>query len=219
MLTVDLSRPVTVPADDELCSIRHVRLIDDIAFYYLNYVELIAVRNHNVRFICLRRDREQTIRSWLRKMELESWPSKRIADRLSSTITRTPHHTSYNYWMRHDGTQWKPNPVWDKCFPKFEAATRYDAVAKYWDFYYEKVEILSRNLNGVFKIVDIENLNSYPTKADLLEYCGVPVAEQIHTEAHVHRCADSLQASSAIFARGPFAMLSALLTSYFSSGR
>src|SRR4051812_7439769 len=80
MLTVDLSRAVSARTYDELCRMPCVRMIGDIALYYLTYVELIASHNPNVRFICLRREREQTIRSWLRKSEIERWRSKRVAD-------------------------------------------------------------------------------------------------------------------------------------------
>jgi hypothetical protein len=214
MLTVDLSRPVAARAYEQLCRVRQLRLIGDIAFYYLNYVELIAARNHNVRFICLRRDREQTIRSWLRKTEIDNWPSKRIANRLSSVLTRTPYVTSYNYWMEHDGSRWRLSPVWDKCFPKFDATTKRDAVAQYWDFYYEKAEVFARKFDGIFKIFDIEDINHYTIQTELLEYCGIPLSEQVRAEAHVHRSADKLRPSM-ILARKPFAMLSALLASYF----
>jgi hypothetical protein len=32
--------------------------------------------------------------------------------------------------MQHD-------PVWDKTFPKFDAATKGQAIGMYWDYYYE----------------------------------------------------------------------------------
>src|SRR5487761_2166908 len=127
MLTVDLSRAVAARAYDELCQMRSVRLIGDIAFYYLSYVELIARRNQNVRFICLRRDREQTIESCLRKSAIGRWRSKRIADRLSSLITRAPYYESHNFWIEHDGSEWELDPVWDKCFPKFQAGSKREA--------------------------------------------------------------------------------------------
>src|ERR1051326_3851404 len=40
MLTVDLSRAVSARTYDELSNMKQVRLIGDIAFYYLDYVEL-----------------------------------------------------------------------------------------------------------------------------------------------------------------------------------
>lgn len=190
MLTVDLSRAVAAKAYDQLCRMSRVRMIGDIAFYYLTYVILLARHNPNIRFICLRRDREQTINSWLRKSAVERWRSKRIADRLSSLITREYYHESRNFWMDHDGTRWLKDPVWDKCFPKFVARTKREAIGMYWDHYYEQAEILKRKLGEVFRIVDTERLDETPFQTELLTYCGIPAAEQVHVDAHIHRSSE-----------------------------
>lgn len=92
MLTVDLSRGVSARAYDRLRQMTRVRLIGDIALYYLQYVDLIVERNKNVRFICLRRDKEETVESWMRKSAVGRWRSKALADRVASIITREPFH-------------------------------------------------------------------------------------------------------------------------------
>ena len=189
MLTVDLSRAVSARTYDELCNMKQVRLIGDIAFYYLDYVELIAKHNRNVRFICLRRDRQQTIRSWLAKSTIQRWPSKRVADRLSAILMRAPYAEGYNFWMEHDGSRWQEDPVWDKCFPKFEAASKAEAIGKYWDYYYEEAEALGRKLGDTFWIVDTGLLDERSFQCTLLEFCGIPAGEQVHVDAHIHRSA------------------------------
>lgn len=190
MLTVDLSRAVAARAYDELCRMKRVRLIGDIAFYYLTYVELLARHNPNVRFVCLRRDREKTIRSWMRKSAIERWRSKRLADRVSSLITRSPFHELRNFWMEHDGTNWQKDPVWDKCFPKFRAGSKREAIAMYWDYYYEQAEAMAPRLRGVFRIVETERLDDAEFQSQLLEFCGVPRERQVHVDAHIHRSAE-----------------------------
>jgi len=186
-LTVDLSRKVAARAYDELCGMNRVRLLGDIAFYYLTYVERIAEANPDVRFLCLRRDREETIESWLRKSAIERWPSKRLADRLASLITRMPYHTARNFWMEHDGSEWALDPVWDKCFPKFPGPTRREAIGQYWDYYYEESERLAQRLPGCFRLVETNRLNDRATQQDLLTFCGVEPAEQVFTDAHIHQ--------------------------------
>lgn len=190
MLTVDLSREVAAKAYERLCRMQRVRMIGDIAFYYLTYVELLARDSADVRFICLRRDREQTIHSWIRKSAIERWRSKRVADRLASLITRQRYHESRNFWMEHDGTRWQKDPVWDKCFPKFVARTKREAIGMYWDFYYEQAEILKRRLGDIFRIVDTESLGQASFQTELLEYCGIPRGTQVHVDAHIHRSAE-----------------------------
>src|SRR5882672_2759331 len=75
MVTVDLSRRVSAEAYDSLRRMKRVKLIGDIALYYLTYVEAIARHNPNVRFICLRRDVESTVKSWMKKTTIRRWPS------------------------------------------------------------------------------------------------------------------------------------------------
>lgn len=189
MLTVDLSRGVAARAYERLCRMSRVRLIGDIAFYYLTYVEQIAARNPEVRFVCLRRDRQATIRSWLAKSAIRRWPSKRVADRLSAWITRTPYYTARNFWMEHDGSRWARDEVWDKCFPKFPGPTREEAIGQYWDYYYEEAEKLARALPQAFRIVDTEQINTPAGQSALLDFCGVPPEEQVAVDAHIHKIA------------------------------
>jgi hypothetical protein len=187
MLAVDLSRAVSEKAYDRLSGMQKVRLLGDIAFYYLSYVEQIAERNANVRFVCLRRDEEETIESWMTKSSVERWRSKRLADRISSWITREPYHESRNFWMEHDGGVWLKDPVWDKCFPKFAAPTKRDAIHKYWHYYYETAEKLAGRWPDRFRIVETPSIDVRPTQADLLAFCGIAPRDQVFTDAHIHR--------------------------------
>ena len=86
-------------------------VVGDVGFYYLPYVELL--REHaECRFICLKRHRRETIESYMRKTE------------------------GKNHWMRHDGSRWKLDPVWDVAFPKYELGPKAEAIGRLWDEYY-----------------------------------------------------------------------------------
>jgi len=187
MLTVDLGRPVAAKAYDRLRGMQRVRLIGDIAFYYLTYVEAILQRNPRVRFVCLQRDRTETVESWLVQASIKRWTSKRIADRLSAWITREPYHESHNYWMEHDGSVWRPDPIWDKCFPKFPGPTLRQAVEQYWDYYYETVDQLAARYPDSIYRVRTETLDTEEAKRRLLGFCGLEEAEMVFADAHIHR--------------------------------
>ena len=187
LLTVDLGRPVAARAYDELCKMPRVRLIGDIAFYYLSYVEAIAARNPNVRFLCLRRDIDETVASWMNKSRIPRWRSKRLADRIGAWITREPFHESRNFWMEHDGSHWQHDPVWDKCFPKFEATSKPEAIRKYCEFYYAEAERLAPRLESVFRFVETEGMQDRDYQANILSFIGVPAEGQVFTDAHIHQ--------------------------------
>lgn len=82
MLTVALICTVVAKAYDKLCKIPRVQLIGDIAFYDLTYVEAIAARKPNERFLCFCQNIDQTVASWIRNSCISRWLSKYSADRL-----------------------------------------------------------------------------------------------------------------------------------------
>jgi hypothetical protein len=187
MVTVDLSRPVVAKAYDRLCAMPCVRLIGDVAFYYLTYVEAIAARNQNVRFLCMRRDIDETVASWMKWLEVSRWPSKHVADRLGSMITRAPFYRSSNPFMEHDGSVWEIDPLWDKCFPKFEATTIPEAARKYCEYYYAEAERLAVRLAPVFRFVETNRMNDREYQAGILDFIDIPESERIYTVAHINQ--------------------------------
>ena len=186
-LTVDLGRPPSASSYDALCKMPKVSLIGDIAFYYLNYVDDIAAASNNVRFVCLKRDRSATIKSWQKKARINRWRSKWLADKLSSILQRTPFHTSKNFWMDHDGSKWLLDPVWDKCFPSFEADTMEEAIGKYYDFYYDEAEKYQLKYPDIFRMFPIEDLNTEEGKNCIMDFCGFAQKSRDLADVWIHR--------------------------------
>lgn len=152
---------------------RPIRLAGDVAFYYLPYVRTILAANPDVRFICLRRDRESTIDSFLDKTVkrrpfafLERVGLRRVKNR--------------NHWVEHDGTRWDSDPVWDRCFPKYDADDKRSALEMYWDDYYQTAERLQAELPDRFRLEPIEALNDESGQDALLEFVGVPEDERVY---------------------------------------
>lgn len=189
LLTVDLTRSAVAASYDRLAKSTRVELIGDVSFYHLSYVELMAGRRSDVRFICLKRDRDATVKSWLGKSEIGRWPSKYIADRLSSLIVRDRFYRSKNFWMEHDGTLWRHDPVWDKCFPKFKTDSKREAVAAYWDYYYEEVDRLGAVLGDRFMMVATEDLSDRQVQRRILNFCSVAPENHVFLKAHSHKAA------------------------------
>lgn len=187
-LTLDYSRPSSVATYQRLQSMPEVRLIGDIAFYYLNYVEAMLAEDPDCRFVCIRRDRDQTVASWLRKSSIGRWRSLWWGDRIKAWLTRSPFHESYNYWQEHDGTRWRKDPVWDSCFPKLEAASKEEAIGLYWDYYYLEADRLQRLHPHSFRVFEVEDLNDPQGQDRILDFIGVPGPDRVNEGAvHLHQ--------------------------------
>jgi hypothetical protein len=190
-LSIDYSRPASVATYEKLQKMPQLNLIGDIAYYYLNYVDDLLPIAPECVFICIRRDREQTIDSWMKKSAIKRWPSLWLADWLKSKLTRTPFYREYNYWQEHDGSQWKKDPVWDSCFPKFEAATKRQAIGMYWDYYYIEAERLERKHPKSFRIFDVRMLSEPEGQKSILSFIGVAESKMVYGgKVHLHGSAE-----------------------------
>lgn len=128
-------------------------LIGDVGFYYLSYFQHILRRFPTARFPVLKRDRQQTIASYLNKAG------------------------GRNHWMEHDGRRWHWDR-WDHCYPKYEARSIEEALGNYWDEYYERCGQLERQHPDKVRVFDISALNSEPGQREILDFVGIDPAKQ-----------------------------------------
>jgi hypothetical protein len=187
-LSIDYSRPSSVATYKKLQQIPEINLIGDIAYYYLNYVDDLLAVSPQCVFVCIRRDRAQTVSSWLKKSAIRRWRTLWLADRLKSWLTRTPFYTEYNYWQEHDGSRWKHDPVWDSCFPKFDAVSKEEAIGMYWDYYYLEADRLQRKYPDRFRIFDVQDLSDAAGQQRILSFIGIAQDRMAYGEdVHLHR--------------------------------
>lgn len=118
----------------------------DIGMYFLPYVSFIISRFPNVRFICLKRKREQVVKSFLK------WSS------------------SVNHWYEHDGTTWDKDAMMDSAFPKFNEPDKAKAIGLYWDMYYEEIDRLIATYPQNISCFSIESLNSISGRNEILDF-------------------------------------------------
>lgn len=188
LLSIDYGRLESEKKYRELQACQKVRIIGDIAYYYLKYVDDILAVTDNIRFVCIKRDRGETIISWLAKSAINRWPSLWIADRFKSLVTRTPFHVSKNFWQVHDGTKWQLDPVWDKTFPKFAAHSKKEAIGRYWDYYYEEAGRLQEKHPQHFRIFPIQMMSSREGQGEILQFVGITGDDMVlKEEFHAHK--------------------------------
>jgi hypothetical protein len=202
-LTIDYSRQSSVATYEKLQTHTSLKLIGDIAYYYLNYVEEMFEISPECVAICMKRDREATVTSWMKKSSIQRWPSLWLADKLKSWLTRTPFYTEYNYWQEHDGSRWKKDPVWDSCFPKFAADSKREAIGMYWDYYYREADRLQQKYPDRFRVFDIQDLSNTEGQKRVLLFLGIAEEQMIIGEkVHLHQSTDNAVSVSRNGARG-----------------
>ena len=127
-------------------------VVAPIALFYLWYVPAFLSIESEVCFVCLKRDREETIKSWMR------WTSRR------EIFT---HH-----WTTQGRTYWKNKWGWDVCFPKYDdCPTKEEAIARYYDHYYRLASVYEEALPN-FQIFPMECLNSAQGVREILDFAG-----------------------------------------------
>lgn len=123
----------------------------DAGFYYLPYVQFLASEYPDVKFVCLKRDREEVIASFLNHM---------------------PNGLN---WFQAGG----PKDHWFDKFPTFPSVyTLSEAIGAYWDMY-NKVSARLESEILRFKVFSTDSLNSVDGVVSILDFVGVPRNQQV----------------------------------------
>ena len=126
----------------------------DVAFYLLPYVETIIKKYPESRFVCLMRDKEETVCSYEKK-----------------TIGR-------NHWQTHRGEFYQLCP-WDKCYPKYECKNKRTALELYYDDYYSFVDSLVKKYPSNVSLFPMDSLNDEKEVKSILKFIDVPEKDAI----------------------------------------
>jgi len=125
-------------------------IVGDVGFYYLPYVDLILSRYPDSKFISVQRDKEGTVESYMRK-----------------TVGR-------NHWQPIGrGSNWRRDPKWDPCYPKYDSTTKYKALEKYWEEYYKTCKALSLKYPDNIRVFPMEDLNSTRGLKRIAAFVGI----------------------------------------------
>ena len=125
--------------------------IADVSHWWLSYVEIIIKRFPNSKFVCIQRDKKETINSFLK-------------------IKGNEKRGSLNHWMIHDGNYWRLNR-WDETYPKFKTTSLKDALAKYWEYYYSESLKFQKKFSNNFRIFNIKMLSNKEGQLEILNFC------------------------------------------------
>ena len=137
---------------------RRASIVGDIASSWLPYVRDVLSQAPSAKFVCLQRDRNATVQSFMVKMKGKK-----------------------NHWMPHDGKRWKKDRRWDPCFPKYDTPELEQAIGLYWDDYYRQVDLLCEEFPDNIRIWQTERaLDTQQGVTEILSFIGVRECEQNH---------------------------------------
>lgn len=118
--------------------------IGDVSFYNIYYIsELVEkFKDYNLKFIVIKRPRNNVINSYKRHAGNNDWWGKKSSDK---------------YWTRF--------------YPEYEG-TLSEKIGKYWDWYYSEVDKLSESLDNmkIFNINDLNTIEGVNNILDFVGY-------------------------------------------------
>lgn len=146
---------------------RKSRIAADVALWNLPYVTTILAEYPSTKFICLKRDKEETVQSFMRK-------------------TRDLR----NHWTRFDSEYWDDDK-WSRerrcpyknCYPRFNA-DKEEALGLYWDYYYIISEMYEKAFSDNFKIFPLEDLNTRDGCEKILTFAGY---DEMIIKTNIHK--------------------------------
>lgn len=170
-LIADCTEPKVIRFISDVETAEEVKFVGDCGHYYLPYVSELVAKYPNIKMVCLKRDKQQTVESWIRKTKVIKKWTHGIKE-LFCFFKTGKFRVSENRWQTHDGTQWKKNAKWDKCFPKYNGVSYREAIEKYYDYYYDQAEVYQQTFPENFHIFDMNDLNSEEGRSAILEFVG-----------------------------------------------
>lgn len=186
-ICVDLSEEYVMATYKKLAKMEKVDFIGDVASYYLKYVPVIMKHNKDVRFICMKRGRDATVRSFINIVKIKKTKQRRFREQLAYFLTGKKIIESRNHWVQHNGTIWRRDLKYDKLFPKFDTPDISEAIGKYWDMYNEEAESLGKKYPENFKIFELEHLNTQEGQKTILRYVGFKEDDMVIKKCHENK--------------------------------
>jgi len=142
------------------------KFVGDIASYYLPYVEYILKRYPSTKVICLKRPKQETVKSFMK-----------ITPRFNHWVSSKMMEDKGDYYIDYKKRRWIKN-YWDNCFPKYDVKSKEEALELYWEEYYEEIERLQKKYPKNMMIISTEDLNSEDKLRKILSFIGIPKKHQ-----------------------------------------
>lgn len=133
------------------------KVTGDVAFWWLRYTGNLVKDFPNIKMVCLKRDKKDTVKSMIK----------------CSNIFGSNHYTS-EFSGYYDHNKWPLDgpdaTVMRSCFPKYNLPLE-EAIGAFYDEYYMLAEKCEKALPDNFKIFPMDYLNTQEGVIEILRFC------------------------------------------------
>jgi hypothetical protein len=144
---------------EKAAQLESCKIVANTSWVWINYVDEIMSQMLNPKCICMKRDRQEMIESFMEYTE-ERW----------------------NHWTKPDSKHWDKEK-WGKprveqvLFPQFDLPLD-KALGAYWDEYYKLADYWASKFPCTFRIYNVDMLNHEGQIKDMLDFCEIPEQDQ-----------------------------------------
>lgn len=130
---------------------KNKKYVGDVSSSYLNYVEYILKKVPSARFVVLKRNREEVITSFMKNTK---W-------------------LNVNFWKSPKKQKFGLVKEYYEMHPKYDLDSKEEALGKYWDDYYNQVDVLIKKYPSNVKLFNTASLNSKEGIEKILSFCKI----------------------------------------------
>lgn len=137
-----------------------LRLIGDLAHFYLPYIDEAVACEPTVRVVCLQRSLDEFVAATCHEL------NARFALPVS-------------HWCRQPGSGWHHDPLRSFTYPQYDETDRRRALTRFWREYYAQAEELANRHPENVLVLDAAALTQEAGVRRILDFIGLPADQQV----------------------------------------
>ena len=136
------------------------KAVGDSDLVYFRYLELFIEKYPDIMIICLKRNKEDTVKSFVKKCEGKNW------------------------WFKHGYKKWINDVVNFIRFPKYETEDLEETIGLYWEHYYEEIDRIRKKHYKNILMIETEKLSYRETQTQIYDFCDISKTDRVFDETH-----------------------------------
>ena len=134
--------------------------VGDSDLVYFRYLELFIEKYPDVKIVCLKRNKEDTIKSFVKKCNGKNW------------------------WSKHGYKKWISDVLNYIRFPKYETDNLEEAIGLYWIYYYKEIDRIRKIHPKNILMVKTEVLSYRETQTQIYDFCNIYKQDRVFDKTH-----------------------------------